>query len=472
MTATSVSGLTELPLATSSFDALNDELTAPARARLEGARVDAHSSLSGRTVWWINSTPRGGGVAEMLRTLVPYWRGEGIDARWLVLEAPPPFYRLTKRIHNLLHGVPAAAPGIRDTELFDEVARQAAAQAVSLVAPGELVVLEDPQTAGLVSALKDAGAVVVWRCHVGADEPSAAAASAWTFLLPRLAGADRYVFTRREFVPVDLETQRTLLLAPAIDPLSHKNRGLDPTVGQGVLAAAGLARAPHAPRRLPLRRCRVMRAAEPPVLGRDRLVVSLARWDRLKDPVGVMRGFVEHVDEPDVRLILAGPSPEAVADDPEAEQVLHDTVVAWERLPRVERRRVDLAVLPMVDLDENALIVNALQRQAAVIVKKSLQEGFGLGVTEGMWKARPVIATRVGGHQDQIEHRRSGLLVDDPGDLAAFGAAIAQLLGNPADALTMATAARERVRERFLADRHFVEWTAALRGALDQAGVS
>jgi trehalose synthase len=310
---------------------------------------------------------------------------------------------------------------------------------------------------------------VLWRCHVGADEPSEAAASVWAFLMPRLAGADRYVFTRREFVPSGLESQRTLLLAPAIDPLSHKNRALDPLVGQGVLAATGLARAPQASRGtpVPLRRCRVMRAGEPPVLGRDRLVVSLARWDRLKDPVGVMRGFAEHVDARDARLILAGPSPEAVADDPEAEQVLRDTIAAWERLPLVDRRRVDLAILQMVDLDENALIVNALQRQAAVIVKKSLQEGFGLGVTEGMWKARPVIATRVGGHQDQIEHRCSGLLVDDPDDLAAFGAAIAQVLANPADSLTMATAARERVRERFLADRHFVEWTSALLGTLD-----
>ena len=123
----------------------------------------------------------------------------------------------------------------------------------------------------------------------------------------------------------------------------------------------------------------------------------------------------------------------------------------------------------MADFDENALIVNALQRQAAVIVKKSLQEGFGLGVTEGMWKARPVVATRVGGHQDRIEHRRTGLLVDDPSDLTAFGAAIAELLANPGGALTMATAARERARERFLADRHFIEWTSALRGALGQA---
>jgi trehalose synthase len=124
----------------------------------------------------------------------------------------------------------------------------------------------------------------------------------------------------------------------------------------------------------------------------------------------------------------------------------------------------------MADLEENALIVNALQRRAAVIVKKSVQEGFGLGVTEGMWKARPVIATRVGGHQDQIEHGRTGLLIDDPFDLQAFGAALDDVLGAPAEAPTRAAAGREHVRTRFLADRPFVEWTKALSKILAVAG--
>jgi trehalose synthase len=198
-------------------------------------------------------------------------------------------------------------------------------------------------------------------------------------------------------------------------------------------------------------------------------VVALGRWDRLKDPVGIIHAFAEYVDEPRVRLIVAGPTPYAVADDPEADQVLREARAAWEGLPRSQRRRVDLAVLPMADLDENALIVNALQRDAAVVLKKSLQEGFGLGVTEGMWKARPVIATRVGGQQDQIEHRRTGLLVDDPTDLAAFGAAINELLRDPGAALGLGIAAREVVRTRFLVDRHFVEWTAALRAAITEA---
>ena len=123
----------------------------------------------------------------------------------------------------------------------------------------------------------------------------------------------------------------------------------------------------------------------------------------------------------------------------------------------------------MTDLDENALIVNALQREAAVIVQKSLQEGFGLGVTEGMWKAKPVVATRVGGHQDQIEHRRSGLLVDDPADLPRFAAAVDEVLADPVLAGELGAAGRERVRARYLADRHFVSWVDVLRRLLDRA---
>src|SRR5690606_11375793 len=138
------------------------------------------------------------------------------------------------------------------------------------------------------------------------------------------------------------------------------------------------------------------------------------------------------------------------------------TRAAWERLPAAQRRRIIVATLPMADLDENALIVNALQREAAVVVKKSLQEGFGLGVTESLWKARPVVATAVGGHRDQIRHRRYGLLADDATDPGQVAAAIDELLADPARALAMGAAARERVRERFLADRHFIEWAAIL----------
>ena len=162
-----------------------------------------------------------------------------------------------------------------------------------------------------------------------------------------------------------------------------------------------------------------------------------------------MESFASSVlDRVDARLILAGPSVHAVADDPEAAAVYREVERRWQLLPSAERERIELAQLPMHDLDENAAIVNALQRQATVIVKKSLEEGFGLGVTEAMWKRRPVIASRVGGHQDQIQDGISGVLLDDPRDLAAFGGAVADLLLDPDRARRLGDAAQQRVREQ------------------------
>jgi trehalose synthase len=467
------SGLREIPLGSRSFDLIQPVISADAWASLAQAQARARQLLAGRVVWVVNSTAEGGGVAEMARTLLPYWRGCGIDARWLVVEGPVEFFQLTKRLHNMLYGNGAgAALGPSDQRLFESLSRSLSARAADLIAPGDLVLLQDPQTAGLVSATKRIGATVLWRCHVGADEPSAPVRSSWRFLLPYLEEADAFAFMRRAFVPPGIDRDRVHILAPAIDPCSAKNQPLTKTQAAAILRFAGLAQAPSGEsaetvhladgaRVRMRRRCRVIRDGPPTLLARDRIVVALARWDRLKDPIGIVRAFAEHVDQPRTRLIVAGHALTAIADDPGAAQVFDETQSAWRALPADRRRRVELAVLPMADLNENALIVNALQRHAAIVLKKSLQEGFGLGVAEAMWKARPVIATRVGGHQDQIEHGKNGLLVDDPRDLAAFGAAINSLLLNESGAVRMGSAARESVRARFLADRNFVAWTAA-----------
>jgi trehalose synthase len=161
-------------------------------------------------------------------------------------------------------------------------------------------------------------------------------------------------------------------------------------------------------------------------------------------------------------LMLAGPAAQAVADDSEGAAVLDEVVRTWERLPSEAKERVHIACLPMEDLEENAAIVNALQRRADVVVQKSLAEGFGLTVAEAMWKARPVVASRVGGIQDQIENRVSGVLLDDPSDLAQFARAICDLLADPDSARTMGERARERVRDRFLGDRHLLQYASTL----------
>jgi trehalose synthase len=180
------------------------------------------------------------------------------------------------------------------------------------------------------------------------------------------------------------------------------------------------------------------------------VVVQVSRWDALKDPIGVLRGFVEEPGLDAAHLILAGPAPNSVADDPEAVDVLREVTEVRSGLADADRRRVHLANLPTQDVDENAVIVNALQRRADVIVQKSLAEGFGLTVTEAMWKARPVVAGRVGGIQDQIDDGVSGILVD-PRDLTAFGNAVEILVSDATMAEGLGAAARHRVRERYLA---------------------
>src|SRR5207237_9989532 len=189
-----------------------------------------------------------------------------------------------------------------------------------------------------------------------------------------------------------------------------------------------------------------------------RLVVQVSRWDRLKDPAGVLDGFARHVPQrTQAQLVLAGPDPVAVADDPDGAAVFAQVESAWRALPAATRSLVHLIGLPMEDADENAVIVNALQRRADVVVQKSLAEGFGLTVSEAMWKARPVVASRVGGIEDQVEHERSGILIDDPQDLKGFGSAIVGLLQDPKAAEALGTEARQLIIRKFLAPRHLME---------------
>jgi trehalose synthase len=198
------------------------------------------------------------------------------------------------------------------------------------------------------------------------------------------------------------------------------------------------------------------------------MITQVSRWDRLKDPLGVLRGFVEHVEGDDVHLVLAGPEAKSVADDPEGAAALQEVQDAVAELDDEARKRVHLAPLPADDVEENAAIVNALQRRSQVVVQKSLAEGFGLTVAEAMWKARPVVASRVGGIQDQIEDGRSGVLVDDPRDLAAFGAAVRGLLDDESRAAELGRAARERVREEYLAPRHLEQYVTLIGRRLER----
>jgi trehalose synthase len=455
-----------VPLDPANFRAvLDDDGFAGVLALVERAR----GLFEGRTLWNVNSTAKGGGVAEMLASLLAYTLGAGVDSRWLVIDGDPEFFRITKRIHNALHGAAGDGGPLGEAERgpYERAVGANAAAIAAQVAPGDVVLVHDPQPAGLIAGLRERGAHVVWRLHVGADEVNDRVREAWDFLRPYVAPADAWVFSREAFVWDGLPRDRTHVIAPSIDVFAPKNQDLAEPAVDAILAAAGLVadRCSGAPefREEDGTVARVGRRAEivedrPLTLDRP-VVLQVSRWDALKDHVGVMRGFADHVApaHPDAELVLAGPSTAGVADDPEGAEELERVIAAWRDLPAGVRERVHVVSLPMDDRQENAAIVNALQRHATVVVQKSLAEGFGLTVSEGMWKSRPLVAGAVGGIQEQVVPGETGWLVD-PRDLAAFGARVSELLDDRAAADRMGAKGRERVLEHFIGVRHLRQW--------------
>ena len=435
-----------------------------------GTRAEA--MLAGRTLWNVNATASGGGVAEMLQTLLAYGRGAGVNTRWLVLDGSPDFFRLTKRLHNHLHGTTGDGGPLGDGErwLYERMLAENLRRMDEVVRPGDVVLLHDPQTAGLVAGLKAAGAHVVWRCHVGLDTTNECTDSGWDFLRPYIEQMDAVVFSRKAYAPSWVDAARLRVIPPSLDPFSTKNRELTRDDVRATLRRAGLVRLARDGGRLAFvrrdgsaGRVRAHTGLVPeggPVPPRARVVLQVSRWDRLKDMTGVMTGFTAAVDDlpRDAHLLLVGPEASGVGDDPEGADVRAECRALWHAQPAVVRDRIHLCDLPMDDVDENAHLVNALQRYATVVVQKSLQEGFGLTVTEPMWKSRPVLASRVGGIQDQVVSGESGLLLDNPQDLEAFGGLLVTLLEDRALAARLGEGARARVQDHFLADRHLIQW--------------
>ena len=442
---------------------------------MEHAIHTARRVLAGRVVWHVNSTPRGGGVAEMLQSLLAYSRGAGVDARWVAIEGDEEFFRVTKRLHNHLHGAEGDGGDLGDAEraTYESALAERGEELGELIRPGDIVYLHDPQTAGLAEPVCRRNARVVWRCHVGLDHPNRLARQAWAFLEPYVTKADAYVFSRRAFVWEGLKDEKLWLVPPSIDAFSPKNQELEPETVRAILDRTGIS---EDGARVPLfirqdeSRGRVDRSAEldqeEPVSSESPLIVQVSRWDKLKDHSGLLRCFSEHCRNKRAHLLLAGPSVADVADDPEGAAVLAAIRAERAALPPELRARVHLACLPMKDVGENAAMVNAIQRRANVVVQKSIAEGFGLTVAEAMWKARPVVASRVGGIQDQIVDGESGVLIDDPQDLSGLADAIDGLLDDPPRAGQIGAAAHERVRESFLVPRHLLQYMRLIKRML------
>jgi trehalose synthase len=456
--------LQHVPVAPISPARILSLLDARQAAEFERTIERGQALMGSRVIWNVNSTARGGGVAEMLASLLAYTRGAGLDARWVVIGANPDFFRTTKRIHNMLHGSPGDGLGLgsSDETVFRDTSAANAEALGELVMPGDIVLLHDPQTAGLTLPLRERGVHVVWRCHIGIDEPNGLAHAAWEFLRPYVEPAEAVVFSREAYVWEGLDRSRVRVIPPSIDAFSAKNQELDPDVARSIRRVAGLEPGPAAGAPVFSRRDgtpgRVDRSAERsgtlPLPDDVPAVVQVSRWDRLKDPIGIVDAFRDAIaPRSPAHLVLVGPSTAAVADDPEGRDVLAEVERRRAACDDGVRDRIHLFSLPMDDAEENAAIVNALQRRADVAVQKSLAEGFGLTVSEAMWKARPVVASRVGGIQEQIVDGDSGVLVD-PLDLDAFAAAVVDQIADPGAARAMGLRAREQVREQFLGPSH------------------
>ena len=366
--------------------------------------------LAGRRVVMVSSTRAGGGVAEILSRMVPLLNELGLETRWEVIEGSEPFYAVTKAFHNALHGKPETiTPAMFET--FLEVGRR---NAQRLALEEDIVFIHDPQPMTLIErATEPRASRWIWRCHIDVSRPNQ---TVWGFLKPFLLKYDVAVYSSPAFA--QQMAMRQILIAPSIDPLSDKNRELDPGETAAVLQRLGV------PQDRPL-------------------VTQISRFDELKDPLGVVDAFLRVRRSVKCRLVLAGGP---ASDDPEGEAVLR-------RLNERVKGHGDIHVL-MLPPDSHVEI-NALQRASAVVVQKSLKEGFGLTVAEALWKARPVVASAVGGIPLQVRHRYSGLLVHSV-EGAAY--AIKQLLNHPAYAKRLGENGREHVRQHFLLTRHLRDY--------------
>jgi len=451
--------------------------------------------LKGSSVLMVNSTAQGGGVAEMLPMQVLLLRELGVDANWAVISSDKPeFFRLTKRLHNLIHGEGNPQLGPADKALFDEVSRQNANQLRAHLKPNDILIVHDPQPLGAGALLKqELGLRAIWRCHIGLDEHNAATRAAWGFLKPYAVMFDHAVFSAPEYIP-DYLAGRATIIHPALDPLSHKNRELHPHKLAGILCNSGLTKpdAPVLTSPFPAYAQRLQPdgtfgpANQPDEIGLlyRPVVTEISRWDKLKGFRPLMEGFLHSKQCPSVsqnnshgrhrrrrqivRLVLAGPDPGSIQDDPEAKEVLQDLCSFFHSLPPDCQRDVILLTLPMESRKHNALMVNALQRCSTVVVQNSLREGFGLTATEAMWKAVPVMGTSACGLRQQIRDGVDGRLVNNPENPEEIATVLNEMLQRPQVLERWGRNAQLRVHNEFLIFTQLSRWlrllaTAALR---------
>jgi trehalose synthase len=363
--------------------------------------------LAGARVLHLNATPYGGGVSELLRSVVPIERSLGLVADWKIISGDQAFFGVTKLLHNGLQG----ASVVLDDAAREHYLTTSRENALQLEEEYDVVVVHDPQPAALLSLHGRGRARWIWRCHIDTGTPHPAA---WAFLRPFLAGYDAAVFTMPEFVPADMPIARCAIIPPAIDPLSPKNLPIDEAMVDAVLGWIGV--------------------------GTDGpLVTQVSRFDPWKDPLGVLAAYrLARQEIPSLRLALVG---SMALDDPQG----------WDVYRQIEAEgRVDPSVHVFTNLTGvGNLEVNAFQRRSAVIIQKSVREGFGLVVSEALWKGTPVVAGRAGGIPLQMSGT-GGFLVDSVPECAAR---LVELVRDRDLARTLGEGGREHVRRHFLLPR-------------------
>lgn len=364
--------------------------------------------LEGKRIQNINSTPVGGGVAEILTRMIPLLTQLGVDARWDVIKGNEKFFTITKKFHNGLHGVAVEVAG-EEYEAFLEVNRENAAA----MEFGDIVFVHDPQPVALIERKKDLGRSWIWRCHIDFSKPNP---EIWKFLQQFIEQYDAAVFSAPTFARKLAIPQ--VLISPSIDPLSEKNKDLPEEVIDSIFSRFGIDR------------------SRP-------VITQISRFDYLKDPLGVIKAYKLAKKHVDLQLVLAGGG---ATDDPEGPVIM-------QQVKEEAEKDKDIFVLflpPASDLE-----INALQRGSTVVLQKSLREGFGLTVSEAMWKGKPTIASAVGGIPLQIAHKYSGILTHSIDGTAYW---IKQLIHEPQYAQRLGVNGKEHIKNNFLITRHIKDY--------------
>lgn len=368
--------------------------------------------LNGMRVLHINSTKEGGGVAEILSWMVPLMRDIGIDASWEVISGSPRFYETTKAIHNGLQGLPVTISD-KDWGQYQEVSKDWSEDHRQILQEADIVIVHDPQPAPIIANCPNSRAKWIWRAHIDISHPNR---SVWKRLESIVRQFDASIFSLNAFAQPLPHSQ--YLVPPSIDPLSDKNCELSKSELEQVQSEFGLD--PQRP-----------------------LLVQVSRFDRFKDPVGVIKAYRIVKKVAPVQLVLAGGG---ASDDPEGIAVHQEVLETADGDPDIHVR-----LLP----SDAHRVINALQRLADIVIQKSTKEGFGLTVTEAMWKGKPVIGGDTGGIRLQVVDYRTGFLVNTPEGAAHR---IRFLLDHPRRLEHMGEGAREFVRENFLLTRHLREY--------------